>query len=437
MNAPENLTLELPPLRIALLSYRSHPHVGGQGIYLKFLSQALVDMGHCVDVISGPPYPELDPRVGLIQLPSLNLYACEKPHKALRLKHFLSYADLYEYGSKMTGGFAEPYTFSRRAAAYLTKHRHRYDIVHDNQCLGYGLLRIQKMGLPTVATIHHPITRDRALAEDAQATPLLKKLTRRWYRFVGMQIKVAQQLNHLTTVSEFTRNDIAQAFDLPANKLHVIANGVDTDLFRPLATANKQPLHLVTTASSDQPLKGQRFLLQALASLRQQFPGVTLTIIGALKAEGDCEQLVQSLNLSDCISFEQNLSNAALVAEYNRATVAVTPSLYEGFGLPAVEAMACGTAVVTSDGGALPEVVGEAGLVVPAGDSQALAQAIGSILASPALAAQLAARGRARVVTQLCWSNTAQALTRYYHQILNPSAHSSESAICTPSTTSA
>ncbi|WP_345424389.1 glycosyltransferase family 4 protein [Halioxenophilus aromaticivorans] len=434
MNAPEPLYPKQPPLRIALLGYRSHPHVGGQGIYLKFLSQALVDLGHSVDVISGPPYPELSPQVGLIKLPSLDLYASEKPHKELRLKHFLSVTDLYEFGSKMTGGFAEPYTFSRRAARYLAKHRQRYDIVHDNQCLGYGLLTLQKMGIPTVATIHHPITRDRALAEAAQPTELLKKLTRRWYRFVGMQIKVAQQLNHLTTVSEFTRQDIAQAFAIAPEKLHVIANGVNTDLFRPLAEANKQPLHLVTTASSDQPLKGQRFLLQALTQLRASIPGVSLTIIGALKAESECEQIIKQHNLGPHIIFKQSLSNQELVAEYNRATVAVTPSLYEGFGLPAAEAMACGTAVVTSDGGALPEVVGDAGIVVPAGDSKALAEAIGRVLTNPALAAQLAAQGRARVATQLCWSNTATALTEFYHRILNPTEVAQP---CTPSTTSA
>lgn len=432
MNAPE-FPQHPSPLKIALLGYRSHPHVGGQGIYLKFLSQALVELGHKVGVISGPPYPQLDPRVTLIKLPGLDLYASKKPHKELRWKHLLSYTDMYEYSSKITGGFAEPYTFCRRAAAYLADHRHDYDIVHDNQSLGYGLLSIEKLGIPVLATIHHPITQDLALAEQAQSSALMRGLTRRWYRFVRMQIKVAQRIKHLTTVSEFCRGDISAAFGLPEHKLHVIPNGVDTKLFRPNPTIKKRPLHIVTTASSDQPLKGQRFLLEAMAQLRDQFADVSLTIIGSLEAKGECQRLIETLNLSNHIEFKQNLSNQELVEQYNAATVAVTPSLYEGFGLPAAEAMACGTAVVTSDGGALPEIVGDAGLVVPAADSQALAQTIAKLLADPALATQLANQGRTRMVTQFCWTNTALALEQLYRSIINQTV----STPCTPSTTTA
>lgn len=431
MNAPESLTPPFArPLNIALLGYRSHPHVGGQGIYLHYLSRALVDLGHRVDVISGPPYPELDPRVGLVRLPSLDLYASDKPHKELRLRHFLSYTDLYEYGSKMSGGFAEPYTFSRRAAAYLRQRQAQYDLVHDNQCLGYGLLNIVKLGIPLVATIHHPITRDRTLAEAAQSTALMKRLTRRWYRFVNMQIKVAQQLPYLTTVSEFTRRDISQAFQLPEERIRVIANGVDCELFRPLPQVRKRPFHLITTASSDQPLKGLRFLLQALARLRHRFPEISLTIIGALKAEGECEQLMATLDLQGCVDFQQNLSPEELVAQYNAATVAVTPSLYEGFGLPAAEAMACGTAVVTSDGGALPEIVGDAGWVVPAGDDAALAQAIGQLLSDTQKAQHFAELGRQRIVTQYRWTNTALSLEQFYRFVLQQQTRTQ----CTPST---
>jgi len=433
MNAPEPIRmLTTHPLRIALLGYRSHPHVGGQGIYLKYLSRALLQLGHQVDVISGPPYPELDPAVTLIQLPSLDLYASQNPARELRWRHWLSYNDLYEYFSKLSGGFAEPYTFSRRAAAYLARHHSRYDIVHDNQCLGSGLLAIQRQ-LPLLATVHHPITRDLALAEQAAATPLLKSLTRRWYRFVGMQIRVARQLQYLVTVSEFCRHDISSAFGIDAEKIHVIGNGIDTDLFQPAPDVAKNPRRIITTASSDQPLKGQKFLLQALALLKQQFPDVSLTVIGALKASGECARLVSELGLGEHIQFRQDLSVEALVAEYNRATVAVTPSLYEGFGLPAVEAMACGTAVVTSDGGALPEVVGSAGLVVPAGDSQALADAIAKVLANPALALQLGAQGRARIVDQFSWQKAAQSFVQLYRTAI---ANQPQTA-CTPSTTDA
>jgi glycosyltransferase involved in cell wall biosynthesis len=121
------------PLRIALLGYRSQPYGGGQGVYLKYLSKALVEAGHHVDVISGPPYPHLDSRVRLIELPSLDLF--ENGLVSLRPRHLSSLTNIIEWTSKLTGGFAEPYTFGRRAVKYLKQHGHNYDLIHDNQSL--------------------------------------------------------------------------------------------------------------------------------------------------------------------------------------------------------------------------------------------------------------------------------------------------------------
>ncbi len=434
MNAPEPFTpQEFSPLRIALLGYRSHPHVGGQGIYLKYLSKALVDLGHQVDVLSGPPYPELDPSVGLIKIPSLDLYASEQPLKELRWHHLTRFTDSYEYFSKLTGGFAEPYTFSLRVADYLSSRANHYDVIHDNQCLGYGLLHLQKMGLPVVATVHHPITRDLDIALSQQTRFGHKLLVRRWYRFLAMQTKVARKLDHLISVSEFSRQDISAAFGRPVDRIQVVANGIDTQVFRPLPTIKKSPYRIITTASSDQPLKGQKFLFQAIASLVDQHPDLELVIIGSLKENGDSQKLMEQLNLSQRVTFKSNLSTEALVEEYNRATVAVTPSLYEGFGLPAAEAMACGTAVVSSDGGALPEVVEEAGLIVPAGDAQALAEAINKVLINPCLSEQLGAFGRVHINKEFSWRKAAESYARYYLQMLNRR----ESPTCIPSTTSA
>ena len=434
MSAPEPFTpQDFSPLKIALLGYRSHPHVGGQGIYLKYLSQALVDLGHQVDVLSGPPYPDLDKRVGLIKIPSLDLYASEKPMAELRWRHLTSFSDSYEYLSKLTGGFAEPYTFSRRAAKYLTKHGRHYDVVHDNQCLGFGLLKLQKMGIPVVATVHHPITRDLDIALSQQANLTLKLLVRRWYRFLSMQTKVARKLDHVITVSEFSKQDISAAFGRELERISVVTNGVDTQLFRPLDNVEKDPFRIISTASSDQPLKGQQFLLQAVAQLAEQFPEINLTVIGALKENGATEKMLDQLQLRERVTFKTNLSTEQLVEEYNRATVAVTPSLYEGFGLPAAEAMACGTAVVSSDGGALPEVVDDAGLVVPAGCSKSLAQAIAKVLQSPALSEQLGVSGRVRINKEFSWHKAAEDCVRYYRNMLN----SKEKAACIPSTTNA
>ncbi|MBT4492901.1 MAG: glycosyltransferase, partial [Gammaproteobacteria bacterium] len=202
------------PLKICLLGYRSNPYSGGQGIYIKYLSKALIDAGHQVDVISGQPYPELDDRVRLIKLPSLNLFEAKNHVTALRPRHLLSYTDLFEWFSMLTGGFSEPYTFGRRLVEYFRKHQPDYDIVHDNQSLCYGTLKLQQMGIPILTTVHHPITSDRKIALQNTRSLRLKLLIRRWHYFLRMQKKVVGQLDHLVTVSEASRRDISDDFDV-------------------------------------------------------------------------------------------------------------------------------------------------------------------------------------------------------------------------------
>lgn len=417
---PDNLTLQAAkPLRICLLGYRSAPFVGGQGIYLKYLSKALVDAGHSVDVISGPPYPDLDPRVRLIEMPSLDLFASPQHHSlALRPRHLLSWADFFEWWSMLTGGFAEPYSFCRRVAHYLQEHDHRYDLVHDNQSLGYGLLKLQNMGIPTVATVHHPITRDLELALNAAPNWWYRLLARRWHSFLGMQKKVVQGLDHVVTVSEQSRADIAQAFDCSEKDISLIYNGIDTETFRPLADVAKKPMRLMTTASADQPLKGLRYLLEAMARLKPEYPDLELLVVGKLKSGGATERRLRRLQLENSVKFVSGISTEKLVEYYNQAAIAVSPSLYEGFGLPAGEAMACGCAVISSDGGALPEVVGQAGLVVPAGDSKAMAAALKQLLSHPHKRQELEQRGRQRILDKFSWKVAAREFTEYYQSIL-------------------
>ena len=406
-------------LRIALLGYRSHPHVGGQGIYLHYLSKALVDLGHQVDVISGPPYPELDARVRLIPLPSLDLYAHPNPTRALRLKHLLSRADFYEWWSKLSGAFGEPYCFGRRLNTYFKTHNPQYDIVHDNQSLCYGLLDLQKRGVNVIATVHHPITQDRDLALAAATTQGHRWLIKRWYSFLTMQKKVVQQLEHVITVSAQSQQDIAAAFNRNAEKIHIIPNGVDTNIFKPLNDVARVPFRLITTASSDQPLKGLSVLLRALAQVRVEYPALQLLVIGKLKENGETEKELQALNLQDAVHFKSGISNEELVAEYARASIAIVPSLYEGFGLPAAEAMACGVPLICSDGGALPEVVGDAAYVVRAGDVDSLQTALNELLTNQYLCEQYGAKGRAHILQQLSWDCVGKKMERYYFQTLS------------------
>ncbi len=417
-NAPEPSAIS-GSLRIALLGYRSHPHVGGQGIYLHYLSKALVDLGHSVDVISGPPYPELDARVTLIKIPSLDLYAHPNPTRALRPQHLLSFADFYEWWSKLSGAFGEPYCFGRRLVNHFKSHTPHYDIVHDNQSLGYGLLQLQKRGVNVVATVHHPITRDRDLALAAATEKGQRWLINRWYSFLSMQKKVVQNLRHVITVSAQSQRDIEQAFARPAEKIHIIPNGVDTNIFKPLPEIARRECSLITTASSDQPLKGLSILLRAIAQLRVEFSQLQLTVIGKLKEDGDTQKELTALQLLDVVQFKSGISNQELVEEYARAEIAVVPSLYEGFGLPAAEAMACGVPLICSDGGALPEVVGDGARLVAAGNVESLVDALRELIGNAELRVQLGERGREHILQQLSWDCVGKKMQAFYFGLLS------------------
>lgn len=416
--APEHANGMLPPqqrLNIAVLGYRSHPFVGGQGIYIKYLSRALCALGHNVTVFSGPPYPQLDSNVTLVKVPSLDLYEEENHVTALRWRHLKSFSDFYEWFTMLTGGFGEPYTFGRRVRKLIAPGQ--FDIVHDNQSLGRGLLNIQKH-TPVIATIHHPIHRDRKLAIDAAPNWKHRLLRKRWYSFLTMQEKVCEKLEHLVTVSQVSQTDIARFFKRPEHSVPVVPNGVDTHVFAPNTKVKKEPYRIITTASSDQPLKGFRFLLEAMVIVKQQFPQATLTVIGKLQADGASDKLLKALQLENTIAFKSGLTTQALVEEYQTARIAVCPSLYEGFGLPAAEAMACGLAVVSTNGGALPEVVGDAGVIVEKGSSEAIANAITSLFKAPKKIETLGLKARQRIEQTFSWHTVAQQLTQHYLKII-------------------
>lgn len=402
------------PLRIAFLSYRSDPKVGGQGVYLAEAARALAELGHRVDVLSGPPYPLLPPAVRLIELPSLDLYAQpHNGHRALRWRHLKSWTDTAEYFGHISGKFMEPWSFGRRAAKYLERHRSDYDVVLDNQSLSSGLLRIAELRLPVVEVIHHPIRRDLELALAAEPNWGMRWLKRRWYSFLSMQERVAPQLKDVIVVSEASAKDVTECLGVHPDAISAIHLGVDRQVFRPQSHIPRDSQRLLTTASADVPLKGLRFLIEAYAELLKTRPELDLIVIGTLR-KGPTKELLEGLGLEDRVKFISNLTREQVVAEYARATICVTPSLYEGFGLPAAEAMACGAPVVVTDGGALPEVVGEAGVVVRKGDAGALASAIGQLLDDPARREEMGRMGLKRAQERLSWERAAQA----YEEVL-------------------
>lgn len=409
-----------PPLRIALLAYRGKPHVGGQGIYIRHLSKALADLGHHVEVLAGQPYPELDPRVPLVKLPSLDIY---NEHFPLRMPGFWElkdWTDWAEVTTFMAGTFPEPLSFSLRAWQHLKHRTGDFDLVHDNQCLGYGLLGINR-DFPLLATIHHPITVDRRL-EMEHATSAYKRFNlRRWYGFTKMQTRVARRLRRVVTVSGNSFADIVRDHEVPAERMHIVPVGVDPELFRPRPEVARVPGRLITTASADVTMKGLTYLLEALAKLRTEREDLHLVVIGRKKDGGPSAQKIDQLGLADHVEFITGVSDDRIVELYAEAEVAVVPSLYEGFSLPAIEAMSCGVPLVATTGGALPEVVGpdnETALLVPPGDAEALATRIREALADPALRERVGAAGRNRVKTQWSWRITAERTVEQYRALL-------------------
>ncbi len=405
------------PLRILLPSYRSNPTTGGQGVYMRHISKALVELGHHVDVISGPPYPDLDPRVGLIELPSLDLYATPHPIRAFRPWMLTSPLDLFEWWSHNWGGFPEPYTFGERMAKYMEDKIDQYDVMHDNQTLCWGMLKVRDMGLPVAGTIHHPITMDRRIDVAAMPNPWMKFLKWRWYTFLNMQIKVARQLRPVIVVSDSTKRDVVREFGVKEENMKTVYHGINHEVFEPRPHITRVDNQLVVCASADVPLKGLIFLLRAYAKLLPDHPDLKLVVIGKLR-EGPTAKELRKLGIMDKVIWKTGLSDSHLVDEYAEATIAISPSVYEGFGFPAGEAMCCGAPVITTNGGSLPEVAGDAAIVVQHSDPDALAAAIADLLNNPKKRAEVGRAGRERILTKFKWEHAARNVVAIYREAI-------------------
>jgi glycosyltransferase involved in cell wall biosynthesis len=406
------------PLKIAYLTYRGKPHVGGQGVYTRHLTKALADLGHTVEVFGGQPYPVLDERVELHELPSLDTFNEHFPGRLPGYWEIKDRYDLMEMGQFLTGTFPEPLAFSARAAHELISRVGEFDLVHDNQCLGYGILKIEEK-IPTIVTLHHPITKDRELEMSHAKSRYKRWSVGRWYSFVKMQGKVASKMPRIVVVSQNSIDDIHTDMGVSRDRMRLVPVGVNPELFKPLDGVERRPGRLITTASADVALKGLSYLLEAMAKLRTE-RDITLTIIGKPKP-GKSMRLIQELGLTDHIEFVSGVPDERIVELYAEAEMAVVPSLYEGFSLPAIEAMCSGTPLVATDGGALPEVTGTDGdtvLSCPAGDSEALARAIERGLDDPELRARIGAAGRTRVLDRWTWRRCAELTVDQYREVL-------------------
>ena len=406
-------------MKIGLLSYRSNPFSGGQGIYVKHLSLALTKLGHQVHVISGPPYPDLHEDINLIKIPSLNLFELEDN---LRLRSFrpsflFNLADFREWLGVLSGSFPEPYAFGKRVNIYLDKTSTDYDLIHDNQSLCYELINIQKE-IPLVTTIHHPITRDRRLALEAAATWKERLSINRWHSFLRMQKKVAPQLNRIVCPSNQSKADVIEELKVNEENVDVVLNGIDLDSFNRDERVEKKPYRIITTASADVPLKGLKFLIEAMTEIIEEIPEAHLMVLGRAKKEGDIAKQISRLNLEEKISFRSGLSQSEVVSLYASSHICVIPSLYEGFGFGAGEAMACGLPLISTQSGGLKEVIGQDAVIIEARSSKAIVKAVKDLFSNKEKQLALSRAGRKRMENEFNWIKAAKTYEEIYSKTI-------------------
>ena len=389
-------------MKIALLSYRSHPFSGGQGIYIRHLSNAFNALGHEVFVISGPPYPELSKGVKLIKIPSLDLFSVESRIKAFRLRFLLSPIDLIEWLGIMSGGFPEPYVFGKRLESFLEDTEIKFDVLLDNQSLCYSLLNIQK-SYPLVTTIHHPITRDHKIALDNARNWKERLSTNRWHGFLKMQKKVAPKLQKIICPSAQSKEDVIEEFLVERDSIDVVLNGIDVNSFRFRGDKIPHTNRIVTTASADIPLKGLKYLIRSLPEIIKKFPDTNLQVIGRSPQGGGIRKLISKLNLVDKVSFHSELSESEVVEIYSCAEIAVIPSLYEGFGFGAGEAMSCGVPLISTTSGGLKEVIGDAAIIIKSGSSEEIEKAVIELFSNPNKQELYSHLGRKRMEDKFDW----------------------------------
>ncbi len=404
-------------MKIGLLSYRSHPYSGGQGIYVKHLSKALSDIGHDVSVLSGPPYPELDNSVELIEIPSLGLFETEDRMKAFSLDLLLNPLNLYEWLTVMSGGFPEPYTYGKRVLKYLKENNRDFDIILDNQSLCDSLLEIQKI-YPLAVTIHHPITKDLKLEIENASNWKEKLSSLRWHNFLPMQKKVAPKLNKIICVSRPSKKDIVEEFLVDPEKIEVILNGIDIRKFIPNASTLFIENKIITTASADIPLKGLKYLILALPNIIKVFPKTSLTVIGRSPSDSKLRKLITDLSLEDKIVFRSGITEEEIVNLYHSSEIAVIPSLYEGFGFGAGEAMACGIPLISTHSGGLEEVVGDSAVKILPASTEEIESAVIKLFSSPDRKTELSKMGRERMEKMFDWHIAAKSYENAFKEVI-------------------
>ena len=245
--------------------------------------------------------------------------------------------------------------------------------------------------------------------------------------FDRMAVLALKWAEALISDSQFTKNTIVEALGYSTEKIFVVPLGVDHEIFRPLSVPEEfrnryqldSRLHYILYIGSENPRKNLPRLISAFAKIKAALPEVRLIKIGSPEHLAQAEQLrlqIEQMGLTDAVLFYEHVSDQDLAIFYNLAELFVFPSLYEGFGLPPLEAMACGTPVVCSNAASLPEVVGDAAIMVDPYDVEGLAEAMRQVLMDAELREELRRRGL-KQARQFTWERTARETLAVYQEI--------------------
>tara|TARA_A100001388_G_scaffold157385_1_gene117273 strand:+ start:3618 stop:4850 length:1233 start_codon:yes stop_codon:yes gene_type:complete len=404
-------------LKIALLSYRSDPFSGGQGIYIKNISEALHNRGHEITIFSGNPLPEVNKAIKVVRIETPGFFETFDSLERLKIftsleKNRLNFMDFFE---TFTGTFTEPVFFGERLVKnkYFQETVDEFDIFHDNQSISsYPETVLKKL----VTTLHHPIHVDKEIDLTSEKSFLKRLSIKRWYSFLNFQKKNLKAVKKVISPSLSSKNDICRYFDYPSKNISVIWNGINLDdcKFHQRGSFNA---NFVTIISADVPMKNLKTVLKALYLLKQEGIIAKLTIVGDLREDNN--KLIDRLGLTKEITYKSKLPRKQLIQSLNNADIGIAPSKYEGFGFPLVEMIATGLPVIVSDKASLPELAGNAGLIFNSSDSNDLKEKMKELIENAALRNKVAENSKLRRDDFFGWDEYAKKLEDLYKEIIS------------------
>ena len=404
-------------LKIALLSYRSDPFSGGQGIYIKNISEALHNKGHEITIFSGNPLPEVNKAIKVVRIETPGFFETFDSLERLKIftsleKNRLNFMDFFE---TFTGTFTEPVFFGERLVKnkYFQETVDEFDIFHDNQSISsYPETVLKKL----VTTLHHPIHVDKEIDLTSEKSFLKRLSIKRWYSFLNFQKKNLKAVKKVISPSLSSKNDICRYFDYPSKNISVIWNGINLDDCK-FHQRESFSANFVTIISADVPMKNLKTVLKALYLLKQDGLNAKLTIVGDLRE--DNKKLIDRLGLTKEITYKSKLPRKQLIQSLNNADIGIAPSKYEGFGFPLVEMIATGLPVIVSDKASLPELAGNAGLIFNSSDSNDLKEKMKELIENAALRNKVAENSKLRRDDFFGWDEYAKKLEDLYKEIIS------------------